>query len=327
MSIRKDALGIFWEDLPPEPKTKQEKVKRTPPDPVWLEPDYLPYLEEAKAFDFVQYTDEELVTLAEPLVFDVESNPNYFLAMFQGTVSKKIVYFESYCDSEFNADKLRWLIENKLIVGFNSRWYDVPLLALAVQRFSNNTLWKVTDWIINKGELPWNVLAKHEVPELKCNHIDLIEVAPLHGSLKVYGARMHVKRLQDLPFPPGLTLSYEQALITRLYCANDLDITMTLLETLDAQVTLREKLSAEFLIDLRSKSDAQIAESVITATLRKLHGARPTTPPEQFGRHYRYRPQEYMNFQSDIMRATLDHIANLDSVVGPSGAIPHIVWE
>src|SRR5574337_166817 len=94
---RADVCGFFWDDrAPPKPPPKV-KEKRLPPDPVWLSPDYLPGLEEARSALFDLFSDFELVDAAgrnERLVWDIECYPNYFLVAFQSVDSGKILFFE-----------------------------------------------------------------------------------------------------------------------------------------------------------------------------------------------------------------------------------------
>ncbi|MBZ4284144.1 hypothetical protein LAJ55_15175, partial [Streptococcus pneumoniae] len=80
--------------------------------------------------------------------------------------------------------------------------------------------------------------------------------------------------LQDLPFKPESSISLFDRCALREYCANDLSITRDLYETFTEQLALRESMSAEYKVDLRSKSDAQIAESV----MRKLLAFKPEPP-------------------------------------------------
>ena len=50
--------------------------------------------------------------------------------------------------------------------------------------------------------------------QFRCDHIDLQQVAPAAAqklSLKHYGGRMHVPKLQDLPIAPNEELSQDQA--------------------------------------------------------------------------------------------------------------------
>jgi len=314
--MRDDALGLFWEDLPPPPRAAKEKILRIPPKPVWLQDDYLPYLDEAIKFDVDAYTDDELIALTEPLMFDIECYVNYFLIAFKGIETGKVIWFESYFDNDYDIAKLWWLVENKLIVGFNSRKYDMCILNLALQSCDNQTLKFASNQIIVYGWMPWDVYKQLKVKDLTrdFNHIDLIEVAPLSSSLKIYAGRMHVERMQDLPFDPETILSEEQRLITRLYCINDLDNTGSLFNKLEPQIKLRIDMSMEYDIDLRSKSDAQIAEAVIKKQLRELN-MDPQVPPMQEGMVYGYRIPHYLKFTSANMRYVLDVIANTDLIV------------
>jgi hypothetical protein len=53
-------------------------------------------------------------------------------------------------------------------------------------------------------------------------HFDIQEPAPaVMISLKLYGGRLHSKKLQDLPIDPHATLTKDQTEILRKYCVND----------------------------------------------------------------------------------------------------------
>jgi hypothetical protein len=52
---------MFWDDYVP-PTEKKEKPKREPPDPVWLRPDYLPWLDEARSYQINTMSDYEIVS-------------------------------------------------------------------------------------------------------------------------------------------------------------------------------------------------------------------------------------------------------------------------
>ena len=324
---RKDMAGFFWNDTPPPKPPKAEKEKRTPPERTWEAPDYLPGLAEAQAFDIPIYTDQELfdaVCNGERFVFDIECYSNYFLVAFQGLTSGKIVYFEFGNEWElyhWHIDKLLWLVGNACIVGFNSKNYDIPILSLAMAGADNACLKAATFEIIVNGTRPSDVLRNNKVKSIQCNHIDLIEVAPLRASLKIYGGRMHAPRMQDLPFDPDITLSTEQIDIVRWYCVNDLKTTGLLYYELEEQIHLRERMSAEYGVDLRSRSDAQIAESVISKEVEKLNGfkaRRPEIPP---GTAYRYNVPSFLRYDTDLMNWALHTVANARFIVSEFGNI------
>lgn len=324
--MRKDALGLFWRDEPII-KIKKEKVKCIPPEPIWLKDDYLPGLEESKALAGVELlTDQELIWLAgkgEEMGFDIEVYRNYYLAGFKHRASGKVVFIESTPDGHLDTDKLEWILRNFTIVGFNSNGYDLPITSMALAGRSLYDMKEASNRIIQSQE-PWrDVLKSYKVKCIEIDHIDLIEVAPLRASLKIYGGRMHTKQMQDLPFHHDKTLSPEQKVITRYYCiAKDLPSTMLLRETLDEQIQLRVEMGKTYGLDLRSRSDAQIAEHVITHEVQQLNGgkriARPKIPP---GTVYRYKVPGYLQYQSPLLRWALEVVRNSKFIVADHGSI------
>lgn len=322
MSKRPDAIGFFWEDIAAVKPPKQEKPKRLPPERTWEAPGYLPGLAEALAFDVQLLTDEDLFRMqGQALVFDIECYTNYFLAAFRCPKSHKLIYFE-LGNAELNIPKLHWILHNFLIIGFNSLTYDLTITALALAGKPNEVLKWATNEIIQTGTRPQDVLKQQKVKRLKINHIDLIEVAPLSGSLKKYAARLHVKRMQDLPFPPDTLLTPYQIAIVRWYCINsDIPATIAVYEGLQEQLKLREVMSHEYGVDLRSKSDAQVAEAVISEEFRKLRGARPRQPEIEPGTSYRYQVPSFLKFQTPLLNWALDVVRRAEYVVSDFGNV------
>lgn len=321
---RADTVGFFWDDTPPPKPPKAEKPKRIAPERTWERPDYLPNLEEAQRFNVSQFTDLELLQAArnkERLVFDVECYANYFLVAFQSLTSGKITYVERCDGGVLDCSKLKWLLDNFTVVSFNGNNYDLPVIALALAGKTNEQLKFATYEIIVNGTRPSDVLKTFKVKSIRPDHIDLLEVAPLRASLKIYSGRLHAKRMQDLPFHPDILLSFEQVAIVRWYCVNDLSNTGTLHNALAEQLTLREKMSAEYKLDLRSRSDAQIAEAVICEELEKLNGCRVTRPIIDVGTCYRYNVPPFLRFFTPLMRWALWVVANANFIVSEEGGV------
>lgn len=321
---RKDAIGLFWIDEPKEKIIAKYKVKNLPPARFWESPSYLPNYAEAANYQGNYFTDNELVQASsnkERLVFDIECYPNYFLIAFKSIVSGKIVYFELSDECQLHIDKLRWVIENFTCVSFNGIKYDAPIAALALCGATTDQMHWATEQLIVFERKPRDLLKTCCVEPLIFDHIDLIEVAPLRRSLKGYGSSLHVPRMQDLPVKPGTILSREQRLLTRWYCFNDLMQTEMLHNELIPQIKLREKLSVEYNQDLRSKSDAQIAESVISKEVAKLNRQRCTRPTIEPGTRYKYKVPSFITFQTPELQALLETIRNVDFVVGLDGSV------
>ena len=321
---RSDMVGFFWNDTPAPKPPKAEKAKPVPPEPVWLRPDYLPGLEEALRFPVQKFTDGELVQAAiakEELVFDIECYENYFLAAFKSCTSAKVIYFEMTPTHPLNAQKLKWVFDNFKIITFNGIKYDMPIAALAVAGKSNSQLKAATNEIILMDARPSDVLRSAKVKALKVNHIDLIEVAPLFASLKIYGGRLHTRKMQDLPFHPDILLNSNQMAITRWYCVNDLDNTYALRMSLSEQIMLRENMSVEYKMDLRSKSDAQLAEAVISEEIEAINGRRVQRPTIAPGTVYYYNRPAFIKFETERMNWALDLVCKTPFVVSDEGNI------
>jgi hypothetical protein len=237
-------------------------------------------------------------------VFDTECYPNYWLCKFDtGEV------FQLTPGGTLDIAGLRRALSQYTIVSFNGISYDIPIVSLALQGHDNATLKAASDAIIVGGKRAWEIT--RDLLEW-CDHIDMIEVAPGQASLKMYGAKMHSRKLQDLPFDPNLPLAWWQIVLLRDYCDNDLHTTRELYDTFQAQLDLRKNMSAEYGVDLRSKSDAQIAEAVMKQTL-PFKVERPYISP---GTQFKYQPPEWLHFQHLQLLQLLDRNAFTVSMSG-----------
>jgi hypothetical protein len=326
--MRSDSLGLWWRDEPVVKKLKEPKPKRTPPEPTWLRPDYLPGLADALKFDVPIMSDPDLAEArirGDRLIFDVEAYWNYFLVSFTSFTTGAVTYFEMAPGYEFKRhqlQKLEWILRNFTVVGFNSWSYDIPMVTLALNGCNCAEIKTATNRIIVEEWRPQDVLKQFKASRLKgIDHIDLIEVAPLSASLKIYGGRLHAPRMQDLPFHPETHLSPDQMAIVRWYNINDLTQTGFLMQALLEQLELRENLGSLYDVDLRSKSDAQIAEAVISHEIERITGARPTKPVIEPGTCYWYHVPQFIQFESPLMKWALDVVRNARFVVAHHGSI------
>lgn len=268
-------------------------------------------------------SDDELISSRyDNFVFDVECYPNYFLVAFKHLNSGKCLTFEKSPDSELDIQKLNWILWNFTNIGFNSNNYDLPMIFLALKGFSTKQLKEVSDRIISDELRVRNIEKEFElfIPK-NLNHIDLINVAPLDASLKTYSGRLHCKKMQDLPFEPDLYLSQIQAEYVKHYCINDLDNTELLFNSLSEQIKLRCDMSEQYGMDLRSKSDAQIAEAAICSEVAKINGYHAKRPIIIEGQSYQYFPPEFMSFKTDKLKDVFSKILETNFIVGKSGAI------
>lgn len=264
-------------------------------------------------------SDEELTAMpaGSVFVFDVETYVNFFYVAFKSLDNGKFVAFERSPDHDFNPTKLLWMLWRFCIVGFNSRNYDLPMIELAARGADCKKLKEASDFIIKSGPnygtekvTPFAFEKKYGVQIGRYNHIDLIEVAPLQGSLKLYAGRLHCERMQDLPFPEDHVLTQEDAEIVRPYCCNDLSNTELLFNELAPELKLRAEMSEEYGVDLRSKSDAQVAEAVINSELQKVLGYYPKKPTLSADAVLAYEVPDLVCYQTTQLREMLEVVRN-----------------
>ena len=257
-------------------------------------------------------SDAELLTIpaGAKWVFDIESYPNYFCASFAHVDSGKVVYFEDSPVARIDVAKLRYMLWNFCTIGFYSRKYDLPVTAVALEGLPASSMHEASLRLIRDNVQPGDMLREINcsMPD-KINHIDLFDVAPLEGSLKLYAARLHSKRLQELPYNPETELTQAQAADVLAYnITGDLPATIDLYKELCPQIDLRETLGAQYGQDLRSLSDAQIAEAVICSELEKLNGRKPRKPKPLTGLQFFYEVPHFVRFQTPAMQAALDAV-------------------
>lgn len=147
---------------------------------------------------------------------------------------------------------------------FNGIKFDAPIIAAAVQGHDPENLKIIATKIIEEKMQPWEVYKFAGIEPLQFDHVDWIEVAPgTMTSLKTYMGRMHYPTLVDMPVHHDTDLTPKQLPMVESYCDNDTGGTAALSQQLQGELELRIELGERYGLDLRSKSDAQVAEAII----------------------------------------------------------------
>lgn len=282
-----------------------------------------------KPLNFFTWEELQAVPPGSVFHFDSECYPNMWLLMFMCDKTDKIVSFEISPANELNINLLRWMLWRYTIIGFNSRKYDAPMISYAMTGVNAEQLKGANDFLIlstqddfgrEKAATTWDFEQKYKLIVEQYNQIDMIEVAPLQGSLKLYAARLHCQRMQDLPYSPDHWLSEQEAEIVRMYCGNDLANNKLLYRNLLPQLDLRAELGREYDLDLRSKSDAQLAEAVINSELKKLIGYWPKKPELAHGIKLKYNIPTFIQYQSPVLNKMLDDLREAEFALDGQGS-------
>ncbi|OXE36621.1 MAG: hypothetical protein CGW95_06525 [Phenylobacterium zucineum] len=261
------------------------------------------------------------------LVYDLEIYQNYFLCAFKNIETGNVRMFEMYEGCEFDIETVRKILRSSTVIGFNSINFDLPILSMALSGADNEKLKKATNAIIENNLRSWQLERRFNFKTVDyVDHIDLIEVAPGMASLKIYGGRMHAPKMQDLPIEPDALISSGDRELLKSYCVNDLVATEMLYCKLSPQIKLRTDMSAEYDIDLRSKSDAQIAEAVIKKEVGDIKGEEVVRPEIDAGTVFKYTPPKYIKFSSVELRDILQRLKDTEFVVQNSGKVEFPAW-
>lgn len=257
------------------------------------------------------------------LILDTECYRNYWYLGIKRIEDGRRVGFEFSERADFDRDRVRYFLKRNLSVGFNSIGYDLPMIYLALSGASNEELKEASDRIII-GKLPWweapKALGVH-VPDI--DHIDLIEPNPsVKDSLKSLIGRMHMKRLQDLPFEPERVLTHTEMDLTNEYCQlGDLDGTHGLYNLLREPIQLREAMGERYGQDFRSKSDAQMGERIIRTNVEQKLNKRVYKADFKPGASFSYDPPHWMVFQTPELQEVLAKAASADLRLDKNGKV------
>ena len=255
------------------------------------------------------------------LIIDTEVYRNYFLLAALDLDSGDVRHFEMYPGHPLD-DGIRQIMTRHTTVGFNSVGYDLPIIAAALAGMTNRELKVLSDSIIVENTPHWQTGI--HIPKT-WDHIDLIELAIGQASLKIYGGRLHAPKMQDLPIDPDASIAADQREVLRRYCVNDLETTAILYRHLRPQIALREAMSAEYGIDLRSRGDAQIAEAVIRIEIERL-GGDASKPSVKRDLTFRFKDPGFIAFASPHLQEMFARLLDTEFSLGPNGSVQMPDW-
>ena len=262
-----------------------------------------------------------------PIVFvDIEINPNAFLIGFmneKGEPKQFGIYANETIPSLSATDikAIRKIMMTKTLVGFNSLRYDMPMIYNALEGANITSLYGMSQDIISNNKPDWLTIRDYalDVPRY-VDHIDLQDVAEgVFVSLKLYGTRLGSQKLQDLPYAFDKDLSPTQFEEIIKYNVNDLIVTQNLYDKIKPRIGLRYNMSDEYNVDLRSKSDAQIAETVLVTSLQRLgiKATKPTVPKE-----VSYVAPDVINFKNKQLQDLVERIEDEPFLINPKNGQP-----
>ena len=214
-------------------------------------------------------------------VFDCEVSPTKSMVGFMELGTGKVKQFDS---SE--GKKILKYIEKHKLVGFNSLNYDDIIVTEMIKGTRAKHIYDISVDLIELDGKRWDYSTLF-------SSLDLIEVAKGQASLKLYGARLGTKKLQDLPYDPHKKHTKKMWKNVCKYNVNDLVLTKELYEFLLPQLKIREDIGSKYNINVMSRSDAQVAEDVFKKALKIYKKPKIQRPKSVI-----YKAPEYVKFKT-----------------------------
>lgn len=252
--------------------------------------------------------------------YDTECFPNYWLLKFRPR-GGQAYGFRLRAGQAFDvvtAGRIRLLFDAYCAVSFNGNYYDVPMITAALSGYTAEQLKWLNDRIIVEKVKPWEL----GLPEWKpSDHIDVMEVAPGAGSQKQYAGRIHCKTMRDLPYDPGHYVTEAEIVEVDTYCENDLAVLEALFDALAPQIRQREHVGKKYGLDLRSKSDAQMAEAVLKRRCEQATGRRIFKPEIDWNLKFRYKVPAFISYATPQLQRALELVQQSIFQLGANGTV------
>lgn len=258
------------------------------------------------------------------VVMDIECYKNYFLVAFRDVNKPERVKQFTY---PLDIEGVERVLRNATVVTFNGNHYDMPMLMYALTGASRAELKRASDHIIKGGLKSWEFYREYACPLKEyVDHIDLFELFKkgVALSLKQYAARLGAKKLQDLPIDPDKALTEEEKQIIAKYCNNDTANTVLMFEDRRKAIDVRIAVSNQYKdgTDFRSKSDAQMGETIIIKAVERLTGRPvPRVDPQQAAasvRPFHYESPRYISFNTPALQELHQTVCSVKYAVNRS---------
>jgi hypothetical protein len=209
--------------------------------------------------------------LKNGLVYDIELYRNLFMVSFYHLNNDTYSTFAIYPDGEIDQrDDLFNLVRNATLVGYNNWNYDDGVLRhlLYNKGIDVEELWKWSQTLINGGRNPYRY-PKEDPVFYSYDISELVRVGKTPKKLKLVGCNLKHNKLQDLPIEFDKPVERKEFELMRDYNRNDVLITKKVLDFLKPELDMREILTKEYGVDVRSVSKTGIAKAYLTKEYAK----------------------------------------------------------
>ena len=256
-----------------------------------------------------------------PVAFDGEVYKNYCYFLFKSEDGNTFSIRKHNDVVTGNITTVSAILKNNPLISFNGTNYDMPILSALIDGWTNADIKALSDAIIVDGLPVWKLSDRFTQLKIKptVGHIDLIGCTPLQASLKAYGCRIHSKKLQDLPIDPSALITDSDAEILEAYCENDVDVTWDIYRLMLPELMLRAEMTKTYGIDMKSKSDPQIAEAIIRHRMEEE--GHDVSKRQDAVKPFKYVVPDFIQFGNMVFDEVLEKVRNCTFKVKDTGNV------
>jgi len=255
----------------------------------------------------------------QTLTFDIETYPNYILFALLNIKTNALYTFEIKKVNDTlslqDIKELSKLLSKNRIITFNGIKFDEVITSIALQGKTAFDLFQISQGLIVDKISGYKMYKIHHTQPCINEHIDIMNVAMGIASLKLYGARIKTKKLQDLPYEVGSYLTKKEQKEVKKYCVNDLTITKELYIKLKPDIDLRADMSKKYNLNLMSDNGAKIAEKILIQE-SGYKGKVPSIPDYIY-----YKPPDYIKFKTPQLKSMFKYIKNHKFLLTANGNV------
>jgi hypothetical protein len=230
--------------------------------------------------------------VTQEIIYDLETYPNVFSCAVVDSNGENEEVFEI---SERKNDSIRFLKflmdckrKGRRMVGFNNRSFDYTILHYMIEKLKKNhdkgmktiftarELYRVAENYFDKqrsSEKSFNLIRDTDV------HITQVDLYLIHHfdnkarstSLKMLEFNMRSEEIEDLPYPPGYSLSLDEIPVLLQYNKKDIRETLKFYNYSKDALQLRAELSKQFGFDCTNFNDTKIGKQLFINSLEKAN--------------------------------------------------------
>ena len=209
----------------------------------------------------------------EIFIYDLETYPNFFLAVFKSIKTGEYQYYE-ISDRRNETYKLNKFLYNNVkgLIGFNNLNFDYPVLHNTILKTNNpytaKIIYSEVEKIINsKYSSIWENQIK--IPQLDLYKIWHYDNKNKSTSLKWLEFAMRLPNVEDLPYKPGTILTFEQMDEIISYCKNDIDATEQFYKKSSKHIEIRKFYTNLEGMNLMNASEIKMSKNIFGKYLSK----------------------------------------------------------